>query len=329
MPPQITVQDLPIPLPPDQSTHILALLSQHLPYSHHVLRRLQFAQHSPAGRTPTAHLLWVTTTTTTTTTTNSSAGGDDFAAAYVDLSRHPETQVFPYATTEDGHPGTLPAPAPAADLLLAVMRRVRGIARAEGAGLGVMFGSLHGGLREAVLLRGGSGGGGGGLRTSYTNVHEKWLLPLGDLPWPGAEDAVREWMAREGMGWGVVEGAEDCRLVISRTRIPKSEATLMTLPSMSVRLKDGTMVAWAFMGVDGTLSTLHVEEPYRGKGLAKALAVRIMRQHHPAFSDDGWCAADVHVDNKQSQGVCKSMGGYIGWRNSWTRFELDTLSDAV
>lgn len=71
------------------------------------------------------------------------------------------------------------------------------------------------------------------------------------------------------------------------------------------------------IGVDGTLSTLHVEEPYRGKGLAKALAVRIMRQHHPAFSDDGWCAADVHVDNKQSQGVCKSMGGYVGWRNSW------------
>lgn len=34
--------------------------------------------------------------------------------------------------------------------------------------------------------------------------------------------------------------------------------------------------------------TLHVEEPYRGKGLAKTLARRLMRDHLKDYGDDGW-----------------------------------------
>lgn len=28
-------------------------------------------------------------------------------------------------------------------------------------------------------------------------------------------------------------------------------------------------------------------------------------------------SADVHIDNVQSQGVCKGLGGEKGWRNCW------------
>lgn len=28
-------------------------------------------------------------------------------------------------------------------------------------------------------------------------------------------------------------------------------------------------------------------------------------------------SADVHIDNAQSQGVCKALGGEKGWRNCW------------
>jgi len=91
----------------------------------------------------------------------------------------------------------------------------------------------------------------------------------------------------------------------------------MRLPSTVVRLRDGAPIAWAFIHMDGTLSTLHCEEPYRGKGIAKATAIKVMVDHNKEFGDDGWCVADVHIDNAQSQGVCKSIGGKIAWRISW------------
>lgn len=70
-------------------------------------------------------------------------------------------------------------------------------------------------------------------------------------------------------------------------------------------------------GLDGTLMTLHVEEPYRGKGLAKTLARRLMRDHLKDYGDDGWGAADVFVSNMKSQAVCKSLGGKLSWIVSW------------
>lgn len=63
--------------------------------------------------------------------------------------------------------------------------------------------------------------------------------------------------------------------------------------------------------------TLHVEEPYRGKGLAKTLARRLMRDHLKDYGDDGWGAADVFVSNMKSQAVCKSLGGTLSWIVSW------------
>ena len=68
--------------------------------------------------------------------------------------------------------------------------------------------------------------------------------------------------------------------------------------------------------------TLHVEEPYRGKGLAKTLARRLMRDHLKDFGDDGWGAADVFVSNMKSQAVCKSLGGKLIWIVSWYVFPI-------
>ncbi len=91
----------------------------------------------------------------------------------------------------------------------------------------------------------------------------------------------------------------------------------MRLPSVAVRLRDGTPVAWAFIHMDGTLSTLHCEEPYRRRGIARAVAVKVIRDHNGTYGDDGWCHADVHIDNTQSQQVCRSIGAKIGWRTCW------------
>ncbi len=91
----------------------------------------------------------------------------------------------------------------------------------------------------------------------------------------------------------------------------------MGLPSTAVRLLGGTPIAWAFLHMDGTLSTLHCEEPYRGRGIAKAVAIKIIRDRNGDYGDDGWCLADVHVDNLKSQGVCRSIGGKVAWKTAW------------
>ena len=129
------------------------------------------------------------------------------------------------------------------------------------------------------------------------------------------------------------------------------------LPSAAVRLDDGTLVAWGFMGesgvvtvaalrltssfftpgLDGSMITGHVkvgtvkcptvfdlvpstdihQEPYRRLGLATVLGRRLTRKYLPKYGDDGWVAADVVAENHVSQALCQRVGGGIGWRVSW------------
>jgi hypothetical protein len=127
--------------------------------------------------------------------------------------------------------------------------------------------------------------------------------------------------------------------------------TMKLLPSTALYLDDGTPVAWAFLGKkqahnglgeylvfhfcspcnrlinlvfdigpDSSLSSLHCEEPYRGKGIAKAVAVRALRDHLKNYVDDGQPAygwADVAPDNVQSRGVCRSLKGKVKWQITW------------
>ncbi|KLU87761.1 hypothetical protein MAPG_06754 [Magnaporthiopsis poae ATCC 64411] len=302
----------------------ISLLQAHLPKSFALLRRLQFAQRAPS---PTSHVLIATSRG------DGGETGHHFAAAYVDVFKAPETQVWLYSTLEDSVPdddsddGTVTATAALPDgpdvdrcveQVLAMLRRVRDISReaeADNAGppVGIdgvgrpdsfMVGALDETVRRLLLER--------GVRTLYRNPHYKFLFRVGDLPTPSG---LRPLAA--DMRWDAI-GKEDVPLIISRTNIPKTESTLMTLPSLGIRLSDGTLVAWSFLGVDGTLSTLHCEEPFRGRGLAKAMATKLIKDHNEGFGNDGFCAADVHISNAQSQAVCRSIGGRKGWRVSWS-----------
>ncbi|KAJ3563387.1 hypothetical protein NPX13_g8216 [Xylaria arbuscula] len=134
-----------------------------------------------------------------------------------------------------------------------------------------------------------------------TGLYDKWIFEIGKLP------AVK--LAGDGPGDGDGDG---------RRR------TMKLLPSTALYLDDGTPVAWAFLGPDSSLSSLHCEEPYRGRGIAKAVAIKVLRNHLGDYKDDayyGW--ADVAPDNVQSQGVCKSLNGTPRWQISWSRLNLD------
>jgi ribosomal protein S18 acetylase RimI-like enzyme len=136
--------------------------------------------------------------------------------------------------------------------------------------------------------------------------------------------------------------ASEFALVRSRTSIPRKDRTLALLPSAGIRL-DGadadTLIAWAFLGPDGSLSTLHVEPEYRKRGLGKALTLRVFgllgdgADGKAGFEDvqdqEKWCHSDVSRDNRESTAVAKGLGGREGWVCYWVLVDLKRCSNLL
>lgn len=149
-------------------------------------------------------------------------------------------------------------------------------------------------------------------------ILNKFLFKIGDLP------HTRELPG--GLQWGEMR-RQDIDIVRARTNIPRPTETLLSLNSVGVfDTATDRAVAWTFLGLDGSLTTLHTEEDYRGKGIAKAVAARTISKYAPgsAVDSDGnaWSHADVYVGNVQSESVCRSLGGQPLWRHFWVRIDL-------
>jgi hypothetical protein len=146
----------------------------------------------------------------------------------------------------------------------------------------------------------------------------KFVFKLSDLP--TTKDLP------EGLRWGEMR-EPDIEIVKARTDIPRSTQTLLSLKNVGVFEADSNnAVAWTFLGLDGSLTTLHTEPEYRGRGIAKAVATRIMRQHAPGLAVDNegnaWSHADVYIGNEQSKSVCRSLGGKALWKHFWVRIDF-------
>lgn len=158
-----------------------------------------------------------------------------------------------------------------------------------------------------------------------TSELNKFIFGISDLP--------KTENIPTGLRWGVIR-SEDIPLVKARTSIPRSTRTLLSLQSVGVfEEATNSAIGWAFLGLDGSLTTLHTEENYRGKGIAKAVASKIMSQRAPglAVSPDGnaWSHADVYLGNVQSESVCRSLGGKAMWKCFWVRIDLEKAGDLV
>jgi ribosomal protein S18 acetylase RimI-like enzyme len=130
-----------------------------------------------------------------------------------------------------------------------------------------------------------------------------------------------------GLRWGRMR-EQDLVTVKARTWIPRSTNTLLSLKSVGVfEEQSDKPVAWTFSGLDGSLTTLHTEPEYRGKGIAKAVAAKIMREWVPELANDdagnAWAHADVYLGNTQSENVCRSLGGQGVWKDYWVRIDLE------
>ncbi|KAL5121208.1 hypothetical protein ACEQ8H_000676 [Pleosporales sp. CAS-2024a] len=157
------------------------------------------------------------------------------------------------------------------------------------------------------------------------DVCNKFLFKLSNLP--------EERPLPEGLRWGRIR-EEDIETVKARTSIPRSAKTLLSLKSVAVFEEEtGKPVAWTFLGLDGSLTTLYTEPEHRSKGVAKAVAARIMREYAPGVAVDGdgnaWAHADVYIGNRQSESVCTSLGGKALWRHYWLRIDLELAAGLV
>ncbi|KAJ9164605.1 hypothetical protein NKR19_g1270 [Coniochaeta hoffmannii] len=345
MSPKYTVDTFP---PSSIPPHLLTRLNAHLPFSLTVLRRIQVACRKKGGSSAHSHIIYVHDG-------GSHSGPCPFAAAYLDLSRGPETECWIYSTLQDAvppnrDPTSSDALAPAGlspeagevcvQQVLRLLRRIRAIesvfasASADGSGseeglnrghsrAHVRVGALHETVHRALVDA--------GVRVKATSVvpvgqewefYSTWLIRVENLK---AGDEVD---LPEGMRWDVLRG-KDTALVKSRTTIPKRDDTMLMVPSTVIRRQDGTPVAWGYLGVDGSVSTLHVEEPYRGRGLAKALTGRLLRTRLQELGDDGWCSTDISTTNSQSQGVFRSIGGKPAWTVSWMYVDLATVGEPL
>ena len=250
------------------------------------------------------------------------------------------------------------------------------------------------------------GGGRGGILAGISIPYMKWIIAP---PATDQEETEKEpHLPPEYHYSRPLASHGDYALVLSRTSIPRSEATLAKLGSVGIRylppsssspppppsfssstlssLKEkekeghegegekeerkqwqkGQLISWAFLGPDGSLTSLHVEPPHRGKGLAKAVAKRLFKklgedrggvgfanvdvnergkrgedvQRNGKEDRDGdvegdkdrdgaWAHSDVAVENDESAGVARGVGGREGWVVRWCHVDLGRVRGLV
>ncbi|OCK80528.1 hypothetical protein K432DRAFT_382138 [Lepidopterella palustris CBS 459.81] len=179
----------------------------------------------------------------------------------------------------------------------------------------ITLGTLHSSLRTVLTTN-------NVVRTEFPGLempYRKFIFRKSDFPALGA--------LPEGLRWGAVR-AQDLKVIQASTSIPRSSRTLLSLKSAAIYPKDSeSPIAWAFLGLDGSLTSLHVQATYRGQGLAKAVTTKLFREHMSSNEKEGeqdeWAHADVFEGNVQSEGVCKSLGGKAFWTVFWVRLDLD------
>jgi hypothetical protein len=150
-----------------------------------------------------------------------------------------------------------------------------------------------------------------------------FIFPLSALPEPASLPPT--------LRWGNLQ-KQHFPLVRSRTEIARQDFTLARLPNLAifpVEPADAAPVAWAFVGLDGSLTTLHTEASHRRMGLAMALTAKLFREEMGFFWEEGverLAIGNVAVGNEASASMCRRLGGEDIGEVFWVRVEMRAKS---
>lgn len=189
----------------EPSPDLLSRLSQLLPFTIPILRRLQFMD-IKGGKTEFSRVLWCAANEPGSTNT------EEFAVAYLDFSRGPETEMWLYSSIEQGRQSEA-RNRQAETQVTELLRRIREIEQSyarksarDTPGI-VLVGSLH--ERVFNMLRGQ------GRIAQATVPHFKFIFNVEDLPHMTP-------LPDKSLQWRHINKG-DIPLVLSRTSIPRRE----------------------------------------------------------------------------------------------------------
>jgi GNAT superfamily N-acetyltransferase len=159
-----------------------------------------------------------------------------------------------------------------------------------------------------------------GDKVEYVSWWKTWILSIDKI-----EDSDSGNDGVQG-GFEVARVPEqDIGKVIETSSIPRQAETLARQANICLISPEKEMVAWAYLGVCGSLATLYVIPEYRGRGLAKTVArVLLKRVREGGYRDLGveareWVHAEVGEGNAGSEGVMRSLGAEVGWWSAYAR----------
>ncbi|RMZ82473.1 hypothetical protein DV737_g1964, partial [Chaetothyriales sp. CBS 132003] len=113
--------------------------------------------------------------------------------------------------------------------------------------------------------------------------------------------------------------------VVDSSPIPRTLKTLKSLPNVGL-YHGHRLIAWAFLGKDYSVCSVHTEPEYRGRGFAVALARELMHRQAQILGDGpvAYAHADVSVSNAASNSVMKKLQGQVMWEIAWIELDLET-----
>ena len=299
----------------------LPILHHHLPQSNPLYNRLQ-APHNIASR----RCLFAATFPPPAPGSASSVP-EFFTILFSDRSRHNESQIWIFNPIIR-HPGPLPQlqqDALSSHLLSAILfLKKTSIPDAPG----WPFSSL---LRFASL------------HEAMTKSMEQIAKPIDAMPrvtswntWitcttPFSSSTREKRRLPDGFQVGRIT-EDQLGIVLATSTIKRQSSTYLILPSVGLFNVEGLLVAWGFIGIDGSLATLYVLPEYRGRGLASYVAEELLRKLNEGdFKNmgydgtSGWVQSDVKDGNEGSERVMKALGGKILWTSNYVWIDSDKL----
>ncbi|KAI9746498.1 MAG: hypothetical protein M1818_000211 [Claussenomyces sp. TS43310] len=132
-------------------------------------------------------------------------------------------------------------------------------------------------------------------------------------------------------------------IVLATSTLVRQAVTLLKLPNCALLDSEEKLVAWAYVGIDGSIATLYVMPEYRGRGFATLVARELLlglgkgnfavdvaqaengRVIRGYGGESGWVHSDVQAGNAGSEGVMRSLGGTTEWQSRYISVDTSKI----